>query len=130
MCIMKQFFLAFSLLFSVLSFGQSFEMSSLIKETKQQGKIKGIVLDNEFNNEPLAFASITVKDTNASTTTELDGSFSFNLKPGNYTLVFNFTGYKTIEVPNIHVSANNVVSCNQILGALTLEPNLIVTQLR
>ena len=49
---MKQFFLAFSLLFSILSFGQSFEMSSLIKETKQQGEIKGIVLDKEFNNEP------------------------------------------------------------------------------
>ena len=127
---MKQFFLAFSLLFSVLSFGQSFEMSSLVKETRQQGEIKGIVLDNEFNNEPLAFASIAIKDTNVSTTTELDGSFTFNLKPGTYTLVFSFTGYKTIEVHNITIAANSTSSCNQILSALTLEPNLVVSQLR
>ena len=127
---MKHFFLAFSLLFSVISFGQSFEISSLIKETRQQGEIKGIVLDNEFNNEPLAFASITIKDTNVSTTTELDGSFSFNLKPGTYTLIFSFTGYKTIEVNNVTITANSTASCNQILSALTLEPNIVITQLR
>ena len=127
---MKQFFLAFSLLFSILSFGQSFEMSSLIKETKQQGEIKGIVLDKEFNNEPLAFASITIKNTNVSTTAELDGSFSFKLKPGTYTLVFSFTGYKSIEVDNVTITANSTASCNQILSALTLEPNLVVSQLR
>lgn len=127
---MKQLLLTFTLLFSVLIYGQSFEMTSLVKDMNKLGEIKGVVLDNEFNNNPLVFASITVKDTNVSTTADLDGSFNFNLKPGNYTLVFSFTGYKTIEVSNVRVSANNTSNCNQVLSALTFESNLVASEMK
>ena len=127
---MKPFFLAFTLLFSLQFYGQSFKMASLVKEMNQLGEIKGIVLDHEFNNEPLIFATVAIKNTNLSTTTDLDGTFSFNLKPGTYTLIFSFTGYKTIEIPAIHISANNTSTCNQILSALQLEPSIVVSQLK
>lgn len=127
---MKRYFLAFCLLFSALTYSQSFEMSSLIKKTSQNGEIKGIVLDNEYDNEPLAFATITVKDTNLSTTSEIDGSFYFDLKPGTYHLVFSFTGYKNIELNNVIVTSNTTSSCNQILSALPFEPAMAVSQLK
>ncbi|MFD1292815.1 carboxypeptidase-like regulatory domain-containing protein [Lutibacter holmesii] len=127
---MKPLFLAFALLFSLQFYGQSFEMTSLVKEISQNGEIKGVVLDHEFENEPLVFATVEIKDTNLSTTTDLDGSFSFNLKPGNYTLIFSFTGYKTIEIPGIHISANKTSTCNQIMSALQLQPNLVVSQMK
>lgn len=126
---MKRFFLAVCLLFSALSFGQSFEVSSLIKETSQNGEIQGIILDHEFDNEPLAFADIKVKNTNLSVTSDLDGTFSFSLKPGTYTLVFNFTGYKTVEVQNVKITANAKVNCNQILSALVMEPTFVVSEM-
>lgn len=126
---MKRFFLAVCLLFTALSFGQSFEVSSLISDTSQNGEIQGIVLDNEFDNEPLAFAEISVKNTNLTTTSDLDGTFSFNLKPGTYTLVFNFTGYKTVEVQNVKISALAKVNCDQILSALVMEPTFVVSKM-
>lgn len=127
---MKRYFLAFCLLFSALTYSQSFEMSSLVKNTSQNGEIKGIVLDNEYNNEPLAFATITVKNTNLSTTSELDGSFYFDLKPGTYDLVFSFTGYKNIEINNVVVTSNATSSCNQILSALAFEPSMAVSEIK
>ncbi|SNR41544.1 CarboxypepD_reg-like domain-containing protein [Lutibacter agarilyticus] len=127
---MKRYFLAFCLLFSALTYSQSFEMSSLVKNTSQNGTIKGIILDNEYNNEPLAFATITIKNSNSSTTSEIDGSFSFNLKPGTYDLIFSFTGYKNIELNNVVVTSNATSSCNQILSALPFEPAMAVSQIK
>lgn len=127
---MRLYFLAICLLISALTYSQSFEMTSLIKETSQNGEIKGIVLDNEYDNEPLAFASIKVKNTNISTVSDLDGSFSFDLKPGTYSLVFSFTGYKNREINNVKVTANTISTYNQILSALTFEPTVLVTQMK
>lgn len=127
---MKRYILAFCLLFSVITYSQSFEISSLVKNTSQNGTIKGIVLDNEYNNEPLAFATITVKNTNLSTTSEIDGSFYFDLKPGTYDLIFSFTGYKNIELNNVVVTQNATSSCNQILSALPFEASMVASKIK
>jgi len=127
---MKRFLLAISLLFSVISYSQSFEVSSLITVTSQNGQIKGVILDKEFDNQPLAFTTIKIKDTNSSTSSDFDGSFSFDLKPGTYTLEVIFSGYKTVEIQNIKVNSNTTTVCNQILQALILESTLVVSQLK
>ena len=44
--------------------------------------------------EPLAYAGIYIKGTTLGTTTNIDGNFQFNLKEGNYELVFQYIGYK------------------------------------
>jgi len=115
---MKVFWFAIFIITSTLAHSQSFEVGSLFSNTQENCKIKGFVFDNENNNEPLLFATVAVKNTTISTITELDGSFSINLKPGTYTLIYSFVGYKTIEVDTIIVASNNTTLKNQTLSAL------------
>jgi len=127
---MKQFLVLLFVVTSAVAHSQSFKVNSLVSEQTKSGKITGIILDNEVANEPLAFATVEVKDTNLSTTTELDGSFSFNLKPGTYTLVYSFIGYKTIEVNDVEVTSNKELKVNQQLSALTPSMPILVSQLK
>lgn len=109
---------------STFLYSQSFEVGSLITDFSKKGKIEGVVLDNEVNNEPMAFANISVKNTDFETTSDLDGSFSFNLKPGKYTLEIQFLGYATIELGNVEVVAGNTLSIKQKLSALKLNSDI------
>jgi uncharacterized membrane protein len=105
---------------STFLYSQSFEVGSLIADFSKKGKIEGVVLDNEVENEPLAFATITVKNTDFETNSDLDGSFSFNLKPGKYSLEIQFLGYETIELGDVAVVAGTTLSIYQKLSALKL----------
>lgn len=105
-------------------YSQSFEVSSFFSDAPKNGKIEGLVLDNEVNNEPLAFATITVKNTEFETNSDLDGSFSFYLKPGNYILEVQFLGYETIELRDVAVIAGTTLSINQKLKALRLNTDI------
>lgn len=83
---MKQLFFLTLFSLSLCAFGQ------------ETTTIKGKLLDNEFNNEPLAFVTISVKGTDVKTSSELDGSYSIeNLNPGKYVLVYSFIGYENQE---------------------------------
>ena len=81
---MKIKFLLFWLFISVISFAQN------------TTKIKGLVKDKE-NNQPLGFVSVSLKGTGYKTDTDVNGNYELNAKPGNFTLVFSFVGYKSIE---------------------------------
>jgi len=82
-----------------------------------KGTISGTVYDKEVNNEPLPFANVFIKGTSIGTTTEFEGTYTFQTEPGTYTLVFSFIGYKTVEVPNVIVKSGETVIINQILSA-------------
>ena len=105
-------------------FSQSFEVGSLVDDFLKNGKIEGVVLDNEVNNEPMAFATISVKNTDYEAISDLDGTFSFDLKPGKYTLEVQFLGYATIELRDVEVVAGNTLSVNQKLRALKLNTDI------
>lgn len=63
----------------------------------QTSVIEGVVKDNADGNQPLMFATVTVKETQQSMTTGFRGGYFFdNLKPGTYTLVYRFLGYDSI----------------------------------
>lgn len=109
---------------STFLYSQSFEVSSFFSDAPKNGKIEGVILDNEVDNEPLAFATITVKNTDFETSSDLDGSFSFNLKPGNYILEVQFLGYETIELCDVAVIAGTTFSINQKLKALKLNTDI------
>ncbi|MFZ2282981.1 MAG: carboxypeptidase-like regulatory domain-containing protein [Lutibacter sp.] len=109
---------------STFLYSQSFEVGSLVDDFSKKGKIEGVVLDNEINDEPLAFVTISVKNTDFETNSDLDGSFSFNLKPGKYTLEVQFLGYATIELRDVEVVAGNTLSIKQKLKALTLNTDI------
>jgi len=69
-------------------------LSLLINTSAWAGGIRGKVY-NEAG-EPLSYAAIYVKETGSGTTTNAEGSYELRLKPGDYTLVFQFLGYQTV----------------------------------
>lgn len=66
--------------------------------TAQGEKIKltGKVVDE--TNKPLPGATVLLKSTNISTTSDFDGSFSFTVSDANQIFVVSFMGYKSSEV--------------------------------
>ncbi len=66
--------------------------SSLIGQINLSGIVKG-------NNEPLAGASVILKNSMYGISTTSKGTFTFkNLKTGNYVLKVSFIGYETLEM--------------------------------
>ncbi|GGD19307.1 TonB-dependent receptor [Flavobacterium orientale] len=80
----------------------------------QKGTITGTLTDKDMNNESLPFANVLLKGTTIGTTTDVDGKFTLQADPGNYTLEFSFLGYQTVEVP-VEVKANQTVTINRAL---------------
>jgi hypothetical protein len=70
--------------------------------------ISGKVTDE--NSQPVPFASVYIKGTTTGTTTNIEGAYSLELKPGKYELVFKFIGYKQhiepIDVGLQHITLN------------------------
>jgi len=68
----------------------------LILSFTSNAQIVGKVTDT--NKENLPFVSVLIKDTYKGTTTNNEGDYSLNIsKTGNYTLIFQYLGYKTIH---------------------------------
>lgn len=113
------------LLFSTTTlFSQTFTVGSLFSESSNNGKIEGVVIDKDANNEPLPFTTVIVKNSSRLLTTNLKGRFLISLKPGTYTLIFSFPGYKSIEVENIKVVSNNTAICNQTMTSLKINSDI------
>ncbi|MHC5201982.1 TonB-dependent receptor [Myroides sp. LJL119] len=62
----------------------------------QNGTVKGTLLDLQTN-EPLAFATVIVDQTNQGVNTDMDGNYQLSLKPGSYTLTFQYVGYDNLQ---------------------------------
>ena len=59
--------------------------------------LTGAELEGRITNEkgePLSYASVYVKGTTTGTTTNEQGDYSLTLKPGTYTIVFQYMGYQ------------------------------------
>ena len=83
-------------------------------QAQEKGIIEGIVLDGQQTNEPLAFVIVTLKNASINTSTNIDGAYALEVKPGTFTLVFNFPGYEKIEASNIIVKAGEITSIKNI----------------
>ena len=101
---MKNFIFVFTLVLVQLATAQ------------EKGIIKGQLLDGKFNNEPLAYASVSLKGTIIGTETDEEGNYRFSAPAGTYYLVLSFLGYQTLEVP-ITVIAGESVTVNRTLIA-------------
>lgn len=120
---MKNFLILITLLISGFSPAQD----------TTKGAIAGKLMDKEISGETLPFANVIIKGSNLGTTTDVDGLYSLeNLTPGNYTVVFSFVGYETLEVPNVMVAAGKVTEINTALGssAASLDEVVIKTVAR
>ena len=83
-------------------------------QAQDKGIIEGIVLDSQQMNEPLAFATISLKKTRINTPTNVDGAYALEVNPGTYTLVFNFPGYEKVDISTIIVKAGEITSIKKI----------------
>ena len=59
------------------------------------GKLSGTISDNK--KQPLAFSSVLVKGTLQGTTANNVGKYLISLRPGEYTIVVQHIGYKSLE---------------------------------
>ena len=91
---------------------------SLSAFAQTTGNVKGIILDKEMGQEPLAFATVALKDSKLNTQTDFDGNYFLNIEEGTYTLVVSFAGYEKVEVADIEVKAGVTISLDNIV----LEP--------
>lgn len=92
--------------------------------SQNQGTITGTVSDIELDNEPLLLATVQLKNTSKIVQTNFHGNFEFtHIASGDYTLVFSYLGYDTIEVPVV-VNKDEITRVNGGLKTkvITLEP--------
>ncbi len=80
---MYKYLLFFFLLFSCSVPAQIFKVQGKVTNSRQ---------------EPLAYVTISVKETKSGMFTKQDGSFEFNLVAGNYHLLITMIGYKSQEI--------------------------------
>lgn len=93
-------------------------------------QITGLVTNK--NNEPLPFVNIYIKDISIGTTTNSEGNYILNpKKTENYTLIFQYLGYKTIkkEITIAHFPYNlnmtmveDAVALNEVVISSKVNP--------
>ncbi|CAM4423018.1 TonB-dependent receptor [Flavobacterium terrigena] len=98
---MKLKFLFFGLLFTIISFAQN------------TAKVSGIITDKD-SKQPVSFASISLKGIMTNTESDINGNYEIAMKPGSYTLVYAFIGYKTFE-KQVTVADNETLNLNVAL---------------
>ncbi|PST83876.1 TonB-dependent receptor [Pedobacter yulinensis] len=81
------------------------------------GRIAGKVIDE--SGQPLAGASIRIVETKQAMQSSLDGTYSFNVEPGNYTVEVTHVSYQSKRITQVHASPNQLTSLNIVLMQAT-----------
>jgi len=93
---------------------------------QETSSINGILMDLESNNEGLAYAKVSIKETGKSAFTDEKGFFKFeNLKEGTYTLEYSFVGYETKETTT-EITSGKETQITLFLAASTVSINGIL----
>jgi len=121
---MKRFWLILALIFLVPNVLMS-QISS-----RETGSIKGIVTDEEGN--PLPGVNITVTSPalmgKATDVSRADGSYRLVLlPPGEYTLVAELSGFKTVKMERIEVRVGLTVTLNIKMSVAAIAEEITVT---
>jgi hypothetical protein len=81
-----------------------------------KGTLTGVIIDKDLNNGTLAFATVLVKETKNSISSDENGKYSIDLNPGNYTIEFSFVGYESFE-KTVTIKKGEVTSINGYIGS-------------
>lgn len=115
---MKNIFLLLSIFLTQLAFSQT-------------GTITGTINDGEYN-DVLPFANVVIKGSQTGTTSDFEGKYTLNVKPGTYTVVFSFVGYQTKEITDVVVveDQSTVIDATLNASAGQLDEVVITTTAR
>ncbi len=103
-----------------------------ILSAQSTASIAGKLVDKEYNSEPLAFGNVLIKGTTIGTTSDMDGTYSFdNLDEGRYTLIYSFIGYQTQEI-EVALTEGKILSIDvdMLASADALDEVIITTSSR
>ncbi|WP_165749941.1 TonB-dependent receptor [Cellulophaga sp. Z1A5H] len=102
--------------------------ASTFAAISQESKITGTVLDK---NTTVPFANILIASSTQGTSSDENGKFSFNLKPGSYTLKVSAIGYQQ-KIKTITVTENTTsnVEINLIAQSEQLEEMVVTGTLK
>ncbi len=107
---MKQLFTSFLFLFSIYLYAQ------------QPVQVTGKLLD-KASQTPLEFATVSFLSTDPAVSpqggvTDLDGNYAFTVKPGTYTVKWEFISFKSLTRPNV------VITGAKDFGEIALEQDI------
>ncbi|MFC2109115.1 TonB-dependent receptor [Bacteroidota bacterium] len=97
-------------------------MISSIVAQAQTAKFSGKVIDE--NQNPLAGASIILKDLNQGTTTNFDGEFNISVKSGKHILEISYVGFETLT-RNVDFNENQKLTFTMISSENILDEVLV-----
>ena len=72
-----------------------------------QGTIRGVIYDDGLG-ETIPFANVYVVETKTGTTSDLDGTFTYDLDAGVYSVEFSYLGYADVLVSEIEIKDGEV----------------------
>lgn len=89
------------------------------------GKIAGRVVDTA--GEPLPGVNVFIEGTTQGNATDADGEyFILNIRPGSYTLVASFIGFKTVRITDVGVQVDRTTRVDVTLEEETIEGEEVV----
>jgi len=91
----------------------------------QTGEVSGVILDANYNDQPLPFADVYLKGTTNGVTTDFDGKYTLSAPAGQQTIIITFIGYETKEEV-VNVVAGQTTTLNVTLSGDLLE-EVVVT---
>ncbi|MDX1429284.1 MAG: carboxypeptidase-like regulatory domain-containing protein, partial [Rhodothermales bacterium] len=93
-----------------------------------QGKIAGRVTD-AANGDPLVGVNVVIDGTTQGTITDIDGNYILiNVRPGQYTIVFSYIGFKRHTVSGLLVTTGQTTRYDVTLSEEVFEGDEIVVQ--
>lgn len=122
--IVMRFILVVTLFFSSFLISAQSNRLALVNPINKTVDLKVVVLDEENAMEPLAFATVIVKEKGQEKTTNLEGEFKASLRPGTYNIEIQFIGYQTITLSNVTLVSGKPVELKTSMRALQLEPSV------
>jgi len=83
----------------------------------QTGDLSGVILDKDYQDQPLPFADVYLKGTTTGASTDMDGKFLIqNIKVGQKIIIISFIGYETKEI-TVLIEEEKTTVLNEVLGA-------------
>lgn len=110
---MKQLFSIVFLIWSCIAYAQT-------------GEISGVILDANYNDQPLPFADVYLKGTTNGASTDFDGKYTLsNVPVGQQTVVITFIGYET-KTETVQVFTGKATILNITLSGDLLDEVVVV----